>query len=204
MSHPFTLFVTVGSTLFPALTSHILLPTFLSLLQSLGVQRLVVQYGRAKLELEDNVKRTLRVNSQGVGRGVWRDSDGDGDGDGAQDKKETGMVVEVMRFTGDFEGLVKNSDAVISHAGSGSILTVLRQAPPIPLLVVPNRSLMDNHQSELADELYKDGYVMVASVEDLEDRIQPFLKIWPSQAKLFPQMQKEVFRGVVDDLMGYD
>lgn len=117
MSHPFTLFVTVGSTLFPALTSHILLPTFLSLLQSLGVQRLVVQYGRAKLELEDNVKRTLRVNSQGVGRGVWCDSDGDGDGDGAQDKKETGMVVEVMRFTGDFEGLVKNSDAVISHAG---------------------------------------------------------------------------------------
>lgn len=187
MSHPFTLFVTVGSTLFPALTSHILLPTFLSLLQSLGVQRLVVQYGRAKLELEDNVKRTLRVNSQGVGRGVWRDSDGDGDGDGAQDKKETGMVVEVMRFTGDFEGLVKNSEAVISHAGmrlspkfniklwtpakrcfpqgSGSILTVLRQAPPIPLLVVPNRSLMDDHQSELADELYKDGYVMVASIE---------------------------------------
>lgn len=39
---------------------------------------------------------------------------------------------------------------------------------------------------------------------DLEDKIQPFLKIWPSQAKLFPQMQKEVFRGVVDDLMGYD
>lgn len=27
------------------------------------------------------------------------------------------MVVEVMRFTSDFEGLVKNSDAVISHAG---------------------------------------------------------------------------------------
>lgn len=127
MSHPFTLLVTVGSTLFPSLTSHILLPAFLSLLQSLGVQRLVVQYGRAELELENNVKRTLSVNSQGVGRGVWSDSDGDGDGDGAQDKKETGMVVEVMRFTSDFEGLVKNSDAVISHAGmvflQNSILT---------------------------------------------------------------------------------
>ncbi|KAL0254226.1 UDP-N-acetylglucosamine transferase subunit ALG13 [Cryptococcus tetragattii IND107] len=204
MSHPFTLLVTVGSTLFPSLTSHILLPAFLSLLQSLGVQRLVVQYGRAELELENNVKRTLSVNSQGVGRGVWSDSDGDRDGDDAQDKKETGMVVEVMRFTSDFEGLVKNSDAVISHAGSGSILTVLRQAPPIPLLIVPNRSLMDDHQSELADELYKDGYVMVSSVEDLQDKVQPFLKIWPSQAKLFPQMRKEVFRGVVDDLMGYD
>ncbi|KIR54095.1 UDP-N-acetylglucosamine transferase subunit ALG13 [Cryptococcus gattii Ru294] len=204
MYHPFTLLVTVGSTLFPSLTSHILLPAFLSLLQSLGVQRLVVQYGRAELELENNVKRTLSINSQGVGRGVWSDSDGDRDGDGAQNKKETGMAVEVMRFTSDFEGLVKSSDAVISHAGSGSILSVLRQSPPIPLLIVPNRSLMDDHQSELAHELYKDGYVMVASVEDLEDKVQPFLKIWPSQAKLFPQMRKEVFRGVVDDLMGYD
>lgn len=127
MSHPFTLLVTVGSTLFPSLTSHILLPAFLSLLQSLGVQRLVVQYGRAELELENNVKRTLSINSQGVGRGVWSDSDGDRDGDGAQDKKETGMAVEVMRFTSDFEGLVKSSDAVISHAGmvllQNSILT---------------------------------------------------------------------------------
>lgn len=121
MSRPFTLLVTVGSTLFPSLTSHILLPAFLSLLQSLGVQRLVVQYGRAELELENNVKRTLSINSQGVGRGVWSDSDGDRDGDGAQDKKETGMAVEVMRFTSDFEGLVKSSDAVISHAGMVSL-----------------------------------------------------------------------------------
>ncbi|OWZ72447.1 UDP-N-acetylglucosamine transferase subunit ALG13 [Cryptococcus neoformans] len=200
MSHPFTLLATVGSTLFPSLTSHVLLPTFLSLLQSLGVQRLVVQYGRAELKLQDNVKQTLSINPQGYGRGVWSDNDGGGDGD----RKQNGMVVEVMRFTNDFEGLVGNSDAVISHAGSGSILTVLRRAPPIPLLVVPNRSLMDDHQSELADALYKDGYVMVASVEDLEEKVRPFLKIWPSQAKLFPGMQKEIFRDIVDDLMGYD
>lgn len=39
---------------------------------------------------------------------------------------------------------------------------------------------------------------------DLEEKVQPFLKIWPSQAKLFPETRKEVFREVVDDLMGYD
>ena len=44
-----TLLVTVGSTLFPALTNHILSPTILSLLPQLGVGRLVVQYGRADL-----------------------------------------------------------------------------------------------------------------------------------------------------------
>ena len=113
MAHPFTLLVTVGSTLFPSLTSHVLLPTFLSLLQSLGVQRLVVQYGRGELKLQDNVKQTLSINPQGYGRGVWSDNDGGGDGD----RKQNGMVVEVMRFTNDFEGLVGNSDAVISHAG---------------------------------------------------------------------------------------
>lgn len=113
MSHPFTLLATVGSTLFPSLTSHVLLPTFLSLLQSLGVQRLVVQYGRGELKLQDNVKQTLSINPQGYGRGVWSDNDGGGDGD----RKQNGMVVEVMRFTNDFEGLVGNSDAVISHAG---------------------------------------------------------------------------------------
>lgn len=131
MAHPFTLLVTVGSTLFPSLTSHVLLPTFLSLLQSLGVQRLVVQYGRAELKLQDDVKQTLNIDSQGDGIGVWSDNDGDR----VRDEKQNGMVVEVMRFTNDFEGLVGKSDAVISHAGSGSILTVLRRAPPIPLLV---------------------------------------------------------------------
>ena len=86
-----------------------------------------------------------------------------------------------MRFTDDFEGLVRSVDAVISHAGmcltrkmvstrwtdwgpgSGSILTILRT--PKPLLVVPNTSLMDNHQAELADALGKDGYLAVSTVE---------------------------------------
>ncbi len=47
--------------------------------------------------------------------------------------------------------------------GSGSILTVLRA--PRPLLVVPNTSLMDNHQAELADALGREGYLNVSTVE---------------------------------------
>lgn len=35
----------------------------------------------------------------------------------------------------------------------------------MPLLVVPNQSLKDNHQEELANELQRQGYVVATSVE---------------------------------------
>lgn len=63
--------------------------------------------------MQDDVKQTLNIDSQGDGIGVWSDNDGDR----VRDEKQNGMVVEVMRFTNDFEGLVGKSDAVISHAG---------------------------------------------------------------------------------------
>lgn len=50
------------------------------------------------------------------------------------------------------------------NTGSGSILTVLRKKDK-PLLIVPNTSLMDNHQAELAIELERQGYLTVSTVE---------------------------------------
>lgn len=43
-------------------------------------------------------------------------------------------------------------------AGSGSILDALRIA--VPLIVVPNPDLLDNHQVELAEVLAAQGYVV--------------------------------------------
>lgn len=37
----------------------------------------------------------------------------------------------------------------------------------IPLVVVPNPSLKDNHQKELAKELQKQGYVIASSVKSV-------------------------------------
>jgi len=34
----------------------------------------------------------------------------------------------------------------------------------LPLIVVPNLSLLDNHQKELADELARQGYVTKSTV----------------------------------------
>lgn len=47
-------------------------------------------------------------------------------------------------------------------SGSGSILEALRIG--VPLVVVPNPALQDNHQEELAKELSKQGYVVASKV----------------------------------------
>lgn len=41
--------------------------------------------------------------------------------------------------------------------GAGTVLDAMRLGCHI--IVVPNESLLDNHQGELADELQKQGYV---------------------------------------------
>ena len=47
--------------------------------------------------------------------------------------------------------------------GSGSILDALRIG--VPLIVVPNPDLLDNHQVELAEELATQGYVIHGRLE---------------------------------------
>ena len=58
--------------------------------------------------------------------------------------------------------------------GAGSILTALRgdalatsaeDQRPLPLIIVPNATLMDDHQSELADELGKRQWAVVARAD---------------------------------------
>ena len=48
-------------------------------------------------------------------------------------------------------------------AGSGSILDALRIS--VPIIVVPNPELLDNHQLELAEELARQGYVVHGQLE---------------------------------------
>jgi len=53
---------------------------------------------------------------------------------------------------------------VVNQAtGAGTILEVMRMG--VPLIVVPNPSLLDNHQLELAQELEIQGYATQGDVE---------------------------------------
>lgn len=51
----------------------------------------------------------------------------------------------------------------LTSSGSGTILDALRISAP--LVVVPNTTLLDNHQIELAEELSRQDYVVHGSLE---------------------------------------
>ncbi|KAI5658933.1 hypothetical protein M9H77_27726 [Catharanthus roseus] len=61
------------------------------------------------------------------------------------------LVVDYFTFSSSIADYLRSASLVISHAGSGSIFETLRLGKP--LIVVVNEDLMDNHQSELAEEL---------------------------------------------------
>lgn len=90
--------------------------------------------------------------------------------------------------------------------GSGSILAALRV--DAPLIVVPNTSLLDNHQIELAEALENQGYVVHATVEHLPEAIAKSEKLRKSH-KAWPPVnsgqhrQAKGLAGVMDEEVGF-
>ncbi|KAI0009878.1 hypothetical protein F4779DRAFT_580336 [Xylariaceae sp. FL0662B] len=95
---------------------------------------------------------------------------------------------------------------IITHAGSGSLLEALPLGTNI--IAVPNTSLMDNHQAEIAVELEKDGYVVHGKIGQLDqaidgERLDALKKDWPGEPD-----PESVFKGglweIIDFLMPRD
>lgn len=98
-----TLLVTVGSTLFPHLTSTILNSDILNLLSTrLSLLRVQIGKGDIPADLTDRIEPAPGSGSAREGiKGEYK-----------------GMEVDVFRYTDDFEGLVNAVDLVVSHAGT--------------------------------------------------------------------------------------
>ncbi|KAL1410999.1 N-acetylglucosaminyldiphosphodolichol N-acetylglucosaminyltransferase catalytic subunit alg13 [Vanrija albida] len=175
-----SLLVTVGSTRFQALTDAVLAPAALDALAAAGVTQLTVQLGSGSLP--------PHVTASADG-GEWAHGT---------------LRVTTLRYTADgahMARLLAAADAVVSHAGAGTILQVLRLQPPTPLLVVPNAQLMDNHQQELADALRAGDYLEVAGVDDLIGGLQRLLGR-PAAAP-FPAFEPARFRSILDETAGF-
>ncbi|KAG5639528.1 hypothetical protein H0H81_000673 [Sphagnurus paluster] len=169
-------FVTVGSTRFDSLVQSVLEPSVLASLRRKGYTKLVVQCGNSSFELE----RSLAFGARNLT--LERD----------------GVAIELWKFKPTLQEEYESADLVISHAGSGTILDVLRLGKP--LIVVVNPTLLDNHQQELASALADLGHLQHSGIPDLAHTIDNFD---PSVLKPFPAFDGSRFANLLDEHMGF-
>ena len=86
----------------------------------------------------------------------------------------------------EFSKIINKSDLVISHAGAGSIITVLSQKKP--LILVPRLKKFgehtDNHQLQLTRELARQKRVIdVYDINRLENAIERIKKLSPKKTE---------------------
>ncbi|GAA5881157.1 hypothetical protein JCM8547_005263 [Rhodosporidiobolus lusitaniae] len=192
-----TALLTVGSTAFTPLVHSFLQPSVLIALAFLGVDDVYAQVGTSTLPFE------------------WKE--------GVQSAH--GLRVEVVRFSSDIEERVGEVQLVISHAGAGSILSFLRpstssgspstlqstsSAPSASrrLILVPNSTLMDSHQSDLADEMSKKGWAIVCErPEDLPVTLELLANEAARKDGLekptYPELDENKVQRILDETLGY-
>ncbi|KAI4122006.1 MAG: hypothetical protein LQ347_006665 [Umbilicaria vellea] len=186
-------FVTIGATAsFDALIQEVLSDRFLEALRDASYSDLLLQHGMegGKI-LEDFRKKSTSKSRQLYDLNIR-----------GFDFNKAGLGQEMRAAKG---GNDTTEGVVISHAGSGSILDALRIA--VPLIVVPNPNLLDNHQVELAEELASQGYVVHGRLHDLPSAIRQSEANRVTQ-KSWPPMNSgedpsgRGLAGVMDDEMG--
>lgn len=145
-------FVTIGATAsFQALIRATISSSFCHSLEQNHYTDLIVQYGADGDGLFQSLLQAMASSEQGIGVNVT--------GFGL-DTNGLGQYMNLAKTGGDDSGV---EGLVVSHAGSGTILQALRI--DVPIVVVPNSELLDNHQVELADALAEQEYVVHGKLE---------------------------------------
>ncbi|GIL75478.1 hypothetical protein Vretimale_8113 [Volvox reticuliferus] len=143
-----SVFVTVGTTKFENLVERVDSLDLLRALRDKGYTKLIIQKGNGTY-----------FPSVIVPKG--------------QTKATTeGVEVEYFEYSPSLASYITSAALVISHAGSGSIFETLTAG--VPLIVVPNPLLMDNHQVELGEQLAAMKHLVSAAPDDLLAAVQSF------------------------------
>lgn len=136
-------FVTVGTTRFDELITALFTDNVLSALHQIGCKKLTIQFGNG-FEIAESAIETA--------------------------KQQFGIDCEYYRLKPTISDDIRKSNLVVSHAGAGSCIEVLSAKKP--LLVVINENLMDNHQTELAEQLFNDGYLFYCTPKTLSETLK--------------------------------
>ncbi|KAJ8669668.1 hypothetical protein QAD02_000927 [Eretmocerus hayati] len=106
--------------------------------------------------------------------------------------------IEVFNLSPSLHESMEVADLIISHAGAGSCLEALELSKP--LVVVINDRLMDNHQIELAEQLYKDGHLFYSNCKNLLNLIH---SMDLSELQPFKQDKSKAIATMIDQIMGF-
>ncbi|CEI66850.1 hypothetical protein FVEN_g8503 [Fusarium venenatum] len=164
--------VTVGATAgFKTLINSVLSASFWQYITSQGFTELHVQCG------PDNIsaRQQLALLQHQVPSGLTID---------IFDVKRN-LMKEEMILCKALEGK-RQLGLVISHAGTGTILDAWKMG--LPIVVVPNTQLLDDHQTEMAKHLSKEGYAIMSSgsTEDLREAIHKVGLLWEENKTRWP------------------
>ncbi|CAG9833488.1 unnamed protein product [Diabrotica balteata] len=175
------IFVTVGTTKFPKLINTITNEKVIRSFISLGYDYIQIQTGKDVIKPPVvDLPHTIKQEGTSVIIEI-------------QDK----LVIKYDSYFEDFEQEIVNSDLVISHAGAGTCLEVLKKGKH--LLVVVNEDLMDNHQIELAGQLQDNGYLYYCTCDTLNDMLyKNFLDL-----KQYGVADRVLFSNYLDKSMGF-
>ena len=146
-------FVTVGTTKFEQLVNKMLSESTLRLLRSLSCTHLVMQVGNGVHEAPQLAPLATMPRGASVKFSV-----------------KEGLLVEAYTYKSTIGADMVEADLVVSHAGSGSIIESLEARKK--LIVVVNETLMDNHQLELAEKMFAEGYLLYTTCATLDAKLE--------------------------------
>ncbi|XP_055925555.1 UDP-N-acetylglucosamine transferase subunit ALG13 homolog isoform X2 [Argiope bruennichi] len=108
------------------------------------------------------------------------------------------IEVEWFRYKDSISQDIRDSSFVIGHAGAGTILESLIEHKPF--IAVLNEKLMDNHQTELAEQMAKEGYLAYCSCSNLLETLKECL-----HSKSFTPFISEpnMFPAFLEEFMGF-
>lgn len=102
-------------------------------------------------------------------------------------------------FKENIETDMKNASLIITHAGAGSILEAVR-VRKAKVVVVINDTLLDDHQSELAEEMHEKGYLLCCRVPQLKETLERI----PDEVFIqFPAHEPHRFPEMLNNILGW-
>lgn len=155
--------VTTGATVtFKKLIESVINNEFLNTLIEYKFDRIVIQYGKSKesiVFLRNLIKKL--DNDMIKGYKEYEDFKNNTGFNFEFDYNQNKLKVLCIQFDSQLTfKFTKDSDIVISHAGTGSIIDTLRiKERDIKLIVMINEGLKDNHQIEIANAFESIGVV---------------------------------------------